>query len=76
MTETTLAWVKGENIKAVRNRDGVELLMVNDLIIPIGNDNPVQHVIDYCALGKRDQKLLRQQWMTAYWQDLRAGQEG
>lgn len=73
MTETTLAWVKGENIKAVRCEDGVERLFVDDRLVPLFDSDihPTQQVINYCQCGKRDRKRLQ-----AFWAMRRATLEG
>jgi hypothetical protein len=65
MTETTLAWVKGENIKAVRGDDGVERLFVDDRLIPLtdAHHHPTQQVINYCHGGKRARLTMRRFWI-------------
>lgn len=61
---TLLAWVDGEDIKAVRCADGEERLIVDGVTIPLtcADIYPVQWVINYARGGKRTRKQLRAHW--------------
>lgn len=63
--QTILAWVRNEDIKAVRDLDGTEHLIVDGRRIPLTSDHvhPTQQVIGYCmAQTKRQKKAMRAAW--------------
>ena len=61
MTETIVAWIKDEDIKAVRGEDGVERLVIDGRKVSLADApySPTQWIIGYAQSGKRARKRMR-----------------